>query len=320
MQTGNEMIRQFLSPALVLALGLSMPAAAVDTLVIAHRGASAYLPEHTLAAAAAAHAMGADYIEQDVVLTKDEVPIVLHDLYLEPTTDVAEQFPGRAREDGRFYAIDFTLAEIKTLSVGERRDENGAAVFPDRFPTDVQILRVPTLAEQIELIQGMNRSTGAETGIYVELKKPGFHEAEGSGFAGTVLQVLYSYGYKDADDRVYLQCFDEGTLRFLKDHTSVRLVQLLEGNQLTAERAGEIAAYAQGVGPWIGHLAERPEFVAAAQELGLEVHPFTFRADRLPRGVKSYRALLDQFIRDMKVDGVFTDHPDKTRHYLDSLR
>ncbi len=287
-------------------------------LVIAHRGASAYLPEHTLPAVAMAYAQGADYIEQDVVLTRDDVPIVLHDLYLETTTDVAERFPGRARDDGHYYAIDFSLAEIRTLRVGERR-KNGEAAFPGRFPVDVNILRVPTLAEEIELIQGLNQSTGGDVGIYVELKQPGFHAAEGRSFPASVLQILYAYGYRGADDRVFLQCFDEATLRFLKDHTEIRLVQLIEDKALTAARAQQIAGYAQGAGPWIGFLTDQPEFVVAAQEAGLLVHPFTFRADALPRGVNSYRALLDRFIRNMQVDGVFTDNPDLTRRYVDSL-
>ncbi len=298
------------------AMLMASPLLGADPLIIAHRGASGYLPEHTLPAVAMAHAMRADYIEQDVVLTKDGIPIVLHDLYLESTTDVAMRFPDRARKDGRFYAIDFTLEEIRRLAVGERRNANGV-VFPERFPAEFKLLRVPTLDEEIALIQGLNRSTGREVGIYVELKNPDFHEAEGASFAATVLQVLYAYGYRDASDPVFLQCFDEGTLRFLKDHTSIRLVQLLEDNQLSAERAQAIATYAQGVGPWIGFLADREEFVAAAQEAGLLVHPYTFRADQLPRGVSTYSALLDHFVRDMKVDGLFTDHPDLTRRYLD---
>ncbi|MEM0954614.1 MAG: glycerophosphodiester phosphodiesterase [Pseudomonadota bacterium] len=291
--------------------------AAADTLVIAHRGASAYLPEHTLPAVAMAYAQGADYIEQDVVLTKDDVPVVLHDIYLETTTDVAQRFPDRARDDGRFYAIDFTLEEIRSLRVGERRNDRGA-VFPDRFPVDIQVLRVPTLVEEIELIQGLNRSTGREVGIYVELKEPDFHEAAGRSFSATVLQVLYAYGYRDAEDPVFLQCFDEGTLRFLSDHTEIRLVQLLEDKELTAARAAEIATYAQGVGPWIGFLASQPEFVAAAQAHGLVVHPFTFRADQLPPGVGSFAELLDAFIVEMQVDGIFTDHTNLARSYLDA--
>lgn len=301
-----------------ISLWMLLEPALAGTLVIAHRGASGYLPEHTLPAVALAYAMGADYIEQDVVLTKDDVPIVLHDLYLDATTDVAEKFPGRARADGHFYAIDFTLDEIRTLRAGERR-EQGEAQFPDRFPADVAILGVPTLAEEIELIQGLNRSTGGDVGIYVELKHPDFHEAAGRAFPASVLQILYAYGYRGPGDKAFLQCFDEGTLRFLADHTRLRLVQLVEDDRLTEERAREIASYAQGVGPWIGYLGERPEFVAAAQESGLEVHPFTLRADRLPAGVKSYSALLDRYVRFMRVDGVFTDHPDLTRRYVDAL-
>ncbi len=304
--------------ATVMLCLLSAGPLAAQPLVIAHRGASAYLPEHTLPAVAMAYAQGADYIEQDVVLTRDDVPIVLHDLYLETTTDVAERFPDRARDDGHYYAIDFSLEEVRTLRVGERRKGSDAA-FPGRFPVDVNILRVPTLAEEIELIQGLNQSTGGDVGIYVELKHPEFHAAEGRSFPASVLQILYAYGYRGADDRVFLQCFDEATLRFLKDHTEIRLVQLLEDKALTAQRAQEIATYAQGVGPWIGYLTDQSEFVVAAQEAGLVVHPFTFRADALPRGISSYRALLDRFIRNMEVDGVFTDNPDLTRRYVDRL-
>ncbi|MEP5766031.1 MAG: glycerophosphodiester phosphodiesterase [Halieaceae bacterium] len=294
--------------------------ASADVLVIAHRGASAYLPEHTLPAAAMAHAMGADYIEQDVVLSADDVPIVLHDLTLDATTDVARRFPGRGRDDGHFYAIDFSLAEIKTLSVGERVDGSGNARRADRFPADEKFLQLPTLAEEIELIQGLNRSTGRDVGIYVELKNSAFHAAAGKELPAAVLQVLYAYGYRNAGHKVYLQSFEPATLRLLKDHTSIRLVQLLEDKQLTEARVKEIASYAQGVGPWIGFLADAPEFVVAAQAAKLEVHPFTFRADQLPRGVASYTQLLDYFVRELKVDGLFTDQPDITRRYLDRLR
>lgn len=314
-------VRTLLGPLLALCTaGFPVAvAASADTLVIAHRGASAYAPEHSLPAAAMAHAMGADYIEQDVVLTADEVPIVLHDLTLDATTDVAARFPERARADGHFYAMDFTLAEIRQLRIGERRDQHGAAKRKDRFPADVNILGLATLAEHIELIQGLNRSTGREVGIYVELKHPQVHRAAELDLPAAVLQVLYAYGYRRATDPVYLQCFDAETLKFLKDHTAIRLVQLLEDKKLTAARAAEIAVYAQAVGPWIGYLQDRPEFVVAAQELGMEVHPFTFRADQLPRGYNSYHDLLKQFVGAMQVDAVFTDHPDLTRNYLDRL-
>jgi len=108
--------------------------------IIAHRGASGYLPEHTLEAYGAAYFMGSDYIEQDLVMPGDGVPICLHDLYLEPTTDVEEIFPERCRNDGRGYAADFTLEEIKMLKVHERT-VNGKPGFPDRFPYGFPILR-----------------------------------------------------------------------------------------------------------------------------------------------------------------------------------
>lgn len=117
-----------------LAIGvMSASALAADKLVIAHRGASGYLPEHTLPAKAMAYAQGADYLEQDLVMTKDDQLVVLHDHYLDRVTDVAERFPDRARKDGRYYAIDFTLAEIKSLKFSEGFElENGKKVqtFP----------------------------------------------------------------------------------------------------------------------------------------------------------------------------------------------
>ena len=103
-------------------------------IVIAHRGASGYLPEHTLVAKAYAHAAGADYLEQDVVLTRDNVPVVFHDLVLEEVTDAASQFPDRCRDDGHWYVIDLDFAELQTLRVHERvTPANGTAVYPGRF-------------------------------------------------------------------------------------------------------------------------------------------------------------------------------------------
>jgi glycerophosphoryl diester phosphodiesterase len=291
-------------------------AEASQPLVIAHRGASAYLPEHTLPGVAMAHAMGADYIEQDVVLTRDEVPVVLHDVVLEHTSNVAALFPGRAREDGHYYVTDFSLAEVKLLQVGERRDEQGEPLYPDRFTADIAILRIPTLAEEIQLIQGMNRSTGRDVGINEELKHPDFHQREDNDLVGAVLGTLYAYGYRDTEDRVYLQCFDTATLKMLNDHTEIRLIQLLWDEDLTEQRAQAIARYADGVGAWIKSLADAPEFVAYSQAAGLPVHAFTFAADHLPRGVASYTALLDLYVNEMQIDGLFTDHIDLTVSYL----
>ena len=205
-----------------------------EPIVIAHRGASGYLPEHSLEAKAMAHAMGADYIEQDVVLTRDGVPIVLHDIYLEPTTDVEQRFPDRAREDGHFYALDFTLSEIRQLRLHERsyRDSSGGEVayYPRRFPLGNGDFRLPTLAEEIALIAGLDRSRARTTGLYIELKAPRWHQARGYDIGATVLEVLEATGYAEKSSQVFLQCFDDQTLQDLRDKTTLPMIQLIGDN------------------------------------------------------------------------------------------
>ena len=137
--------------------------------VIAHRGASGYLPEHTLPAKAMAYAMHADFLEQDVVATRDDVLVVLHDIHLDRVTDVARRFPGRARDDGRYYVRDFDLAEIRTLAVTERVDEEGLPVYPRRFPPHRGRFGVHTLADELALVTGLNHATGGKTGVYPEI-------------------------------------------------------------------------------------------------------------------------------------------------------
>lgn len=125
-------------------------------LVIAHRGASGYLPEHTHEAKVAAFIMGADYLEQDLVLTKDNVPIVSHDIHLDEVTNVADVFPTRKRADSRYYAIDFTFDEIKSLKVAERfhYDNRSRPYFPLRFPLWQSEFSIPGFADEIELVKG----------------------------------------------------------------------------------------------------------------------------------------------------------------------
>ncbi|KAB2431115.1 glycerophosphodiester phosphodiesterase, partial [Enterobacter hormaechei] len=128
-----------------------------------------YLPAHTLPAKAMAYAQGADYLEQDLVMTKDDQLVVLHDHYLDRVTDVAERFPDRAREDGRYYAIDFTLAEIRSLKFTEGFEiENGkkVQVYPGRFPMGKSDFRIHTFEEEIEFVQGLNHSTGKNIWLF----------------------------------------------------------------------------------------------------------------------------------------------------------
>ncbi|CAF0740794.1 unnamed protein product [Didymodactylos carnosus] len=147
------------------------------SLIIAHRGASGYLPEHTLPSKAMgnhvyslsslsfvdivvlflAFGYDVDYIEQDVALMKDDVPLIIHDIYLDEVTDVKQIYPDRHRPDGRYYVIDFTFQEVKALNVSERFNHiTGLPVFPKRFSLDKGKFSLASLSEEIEMIQGMN--------------------------------------------------------------------------------------------------------------------------------------------------------------------
>ena len=303
-------------------------------LVIAHRGASAYLPEHTLAAKAAAHLVGADYIEQDVVLSRDGVPVVLHDLYLDAVTDVARVFPDRRRADGRFHAMDFSWAELRRLSVHERvNPATGKAKYPGRFPPEAALFRIHTLDEEISLIQGMNASTGRTAGIYVEIKNPAAHRAAGLDITRIVRETLHRRGYRERADPAIIQSFDPSALRRLRKELGcrLRLVQLLAENRWGMSEADYdamktpaglrgVATYADGIGPWIGQMLTgtdgegRPELsslVADAHRAGLVVHGYTLRHDALPSGVSDFPELLRILFQEAGMDGAFTDSPDR---------
>lgn len=310
-----------------VALALACGAVAGEVIVIGHRGAAGYLPEHTLPGYAFAYALGADYIEPDLVMTKDGVLICLHDVYLEYTTNVEEVFPDRRRSDGHWYTIDFTLEEVKKLSVHERTRRNGQPYFPDRFPVGYAIFRIPTFAEMIELIQGLNKATGRDVGIYPELKHPSWHRQQGYDIAAALMEVLDRYGYRGPDARIYIQCFEADTLRRLRDEfkTELPLIQLVSASPTywrMWEREGlaEIAGYADGIGPNKSIIEKNPEYVAWAHELGLLVHPYTFRADDLPHKYKTLEEELETFFFVYGVDGVFTDFPDIAARLLEQRK
>jgi glycerophosphoryl diester phosphodiesterase len=298
-------------------------------IVIAHRGASGYLPEHTLEAYAMAYTMGADYIEPDLVMTKDDALICLHDIHLERTTNVEDVFPSRTRADGRWYAADFTLAEIKMLNVHERANADGTAVFPDRFRVDSKGFKVPTLIELIEMVQELNEITDRSVGIYPETKNPGFHDDEGLPMEATLLAVLESYGYQGPNAKVFIQSFDPTNLIELRVNfeTDLPLVQLISGGSgpggifdwlVTAEGLDFIATYANGIGPSKrriedadGNMVNKKALVKGAHARGLVVHPYTFRADQLPAHYKNLSQELHRFYFTYGVDGLFTDHADQ---------
>lgn len=279
---------------LLLALSLTTPvsprstaadpahtAAAVTPIVIAHRGASGYRPEHTLAAYELAIAMGADFIEPDLVMTKDGVLIARHENALaivdaktgeisEATTNVhtLAQFAARRSSkqvDGKlitgWFAEDFTLAEIKTLRARERipRQRPANTAYDDRYA-------IPTLQEVIDLAKSSSKALGRAIGIYPETKHPSYHAAIGLPLEDALVKVLAANGWNDAAAPVFIQSFETHNLRYLGTITKVRLVQLLSASGrpwdleargdartyadlATAAGLREIASYAQGVGP-----------------------------------------------------------------------
>ncbi|MDQ7049597.1 MAG: glycerophosphodiester phosphodiesterase [Enterobacterales bacterium] len=324
-------------------------------IVIAHRGASGYLPEHSLAAKAMAHAMGADYIEQDVVMTKDDVLVVLHDPYLDRVTNVMQIFPKRFRSvfgENRWLAIDFTLAEIKTLKMTEgfeldQKTGQTKVDYESRFPMFKSSFKVSTLAEEIELIQGMNHSRNKDVGIYVEIKAPWFHQMEGKDISRATLEMIKHYGYKNKQDKVYLQCFDPDETKRIHDQLmpelkiDLKLILLIaetEWNETMRVKDGKlvpysydwlfepgamqkVVQYANGIGPWKPMIVSKestqnnliimPLFKRAKAQ-GLAIHPYTFRKEpqRIPAYAKDFEDLLDIFLYQVGVDGVFTDFPD----------
>ncbi|MBI0277683.1 glycerophosphodiester phosphodiesterase [Hafnia alvei] len=341
---------------LLLSGTLAMSAQAADKVVIAHRGASGYLPEHSLPSKAMAYAQGADFLEQDLVMTKDDKLVVLHDHYLDRVTDVADRFPDRARKDGRYYAIDFTLDEIKSLKFTEGFDiKDGKRVqsYPGRFPMGKSDFRIHTFEEEIEFVQGLNHSTGKNIGIYPEIKAPWFHQQEGKDISTKVLQVLKQYGYTGKNDNVYLQCFDPNELKRIKTELEpkmgmdLKLVQLIaytDWNETYEKKPDgtwvnygydwmfkpgamkQIAQYADGIGPdyhmLVGKDATQanPKLTAMvndAHAAKMVVHPYTIRVDALPNYVSNGDQLYDLIYNKAGVDGAFTDFPDKGVQFLE---
>ena len=315
----------------VLILTMALKLAAAETQIIAHRGASAYLPEHTREAYLLAYGQGADFLEPDLVLSADGVLVALHDATLEATSDVAEVFPDRARGDGRFYAFDFTLAELRRLNFGERVDPiTGRARFPQRWPVGQGGFGIVTFDELLELTLELNRSTGRAVGVYPELKFPRLHRESGLDITAALITALEAHGLPRDDFPVFIQCFEPEPLQRIRAEHGDRysLVQLIGENRWAMNRVNydqmrspeglqRIAEYADGIGIAFARLIEtdaddnaRPsELFERARGLGLEIHPYTLRRESMPNGVELER-MLDLLIHELKVEALFTDHPD----------
>ncbi|MBY6063212.1 glycerophosphodiester phosphodiesterase [Pseudidiomarina sediminum] len=319
------MKKSMMAAALVALLGSMHVVQAHE--VIAHRGASGYLPEHTLEAVILAHGMDVDYIEQDLVVSKDDHLVVLHDIYLDKVTDVASKFPERKRADGRFYAVDFTLAELKQLRVNARQGEQTRQV---QLSSDERagMFRISTFAEQVALIQQLNAGRDRAIGFYPEVKQPAWHRREGKDISRLLVTALESYGLNHSDAKIMVQCFDFSEVQRLRNEVGLKtgLVQLLGeaswGNPesdyawlQTAEGLAEIAKVAQGVGPWHRQLydprtQEVSAFAKQAKQQGLLIHPYTVNFDNAPEGM-SFAELEQVLFEQVKVDAVFTDYADR---------
>ncbi|TNH04082.1 glycerophosphodiester phosphodiesterase [Testudinibacter sp. TR-2022] len=327
-----------------------------EKLVIAHRGASGYLPEHTLESKALAFGQKADYLEQDLAMTKDNRLVVIHDHFLDGLTDVAKKFPKRARKDGRYYVADFTLKEIQTLEMTENfkvEDGKQVQVYPGRFPMWKSHFTIHTFEDEIEFIQGLEKSSGKKIGIYPEIKAPWLHHQEGKDIALETLKVLKKYGYTNKDSAVYLQTFDFNELKRIKTELlpklgmDIKLVQLVaytdwhETEEKDAKgkwvnydydwmfkpgAMAEVAKYADGVGPgWYMLIDDKKstagniqytDMVADIAANKLELHPYTVRNDALPPFFSNIDQMFDALLNKSGATGVFTDFPDMAVKFL----
>ncbi len=289
-------------------------------LVIAHRGASGERPEHTIESYGLAIEEGADYIEPDLVMTRDSVLVARHENEIGGTTDVAQhpEFAKRRRTqviDGEtmtgWFTEDFTLAEIKTLRARERLPE----LRPQNCAFD-GLCTVCTFDEIMQLVTDANRRRGgaAKIGVYPETKHPAHFAEIGLPQESAVLDTLQRFGYAAEGSPVFIQSFDPRNLRQLRGMTRLPLVQLLEHE---LGDLGEIAKYADAIG--IAKSLASPEGVRAAHAINLKVHVWTFRAENefLPDDLKigdspAGHGDLDAEIRrflSRGIDGFFVDFP-----------
>jgi glycerophosphoryl diester phosphodiesterase len=346
------MMRFALLPLMVLIMAAAPPRSGlkpagppvpppVPPIIIAHRGASADRPEHTLAAYALAIEQGADFIEPDLVPTKDHQLVARHENEIGSTTDVAAhpEFAGRRTTkiiDGEtmtgWFTEDFTLAELKTLRAKERLPQvrPGNAAFDGQF-------EIPTFAEVITLAKAASARTGRVIGIYPETKHPSYFKVLGLAIEPVLLAELARAGWTTADAPVFIQSFEVDNLKALNGQTGVRLIQLLAPSGRTADghdyaalatAAGlkGVAAYATGVGPeksmiipraGDGRLGAPTDFVANAHAAGLQVHPWTFRPENIflptemkagasPAGIGDGVAEIRAYLAT-GIDGLFSD-------------
>jgi len=274
--------------------------------LIAHRGASAYAPEHTAAAYKLAIEMGADFVEQDLAVTKDNVLICLHDASLERTTNVEEVFPDRGITvslDGstrkHWVANDFTLAEIKQLDAG--------SWFDKKFAGE----KVLTFDDAVAIVKG-------KAGLYPELKTPEIYQGRNVQFEKLVEAALDKHQLRgpkaDPKTPLILQTFGQQTARNLAQMKIGVPIVLLIGDDNGFKTADQIKAWkgiVQGFGPAKAVVEKNPDFVKWAHAEGISVTPYTFTTRSPMAAFSNVTAEMSHFLYDLGVDALFTDNPDK---------
>ena len=318
-----------------------------DKIVIAHRGASGYLLENSLAAKALAHQVGADYIEQDLVMTQDNHIVVFHDLTLNRLTNVKDIFPATKRKDGQYYVIDFSLAQLQQLTLNTPKKISSIAKHIK------QDNKIHTLEEELDLIQKLNQQSNKKIGIYPEIKAPWFFQKHNKDISLAVLKILKRYGYTSKKDKIYLQSFDANELQriyhqlFPQLNISLKLTQLVAKNDwletftyntdkkryqlydyrwiLSQSGIKKLANYADAIGLeksmiikkgsglfWI----KQTSVTQWAHKAGLLVHAYTFDTDQQTSYAINFADLLQIFYQKAKVDAIFTNQPNQVLNFL----
>lgn len=311
-------------------------------IIIAHRGLSGEYPEHTIAGYRAAIEAGADYIEPDLVLTKDGVLVARHENEISETTDVAAhpEFAGRKATkiiDGAqvtgWFTEDFTLAELKTLRAKERLPMLRGTQRDGQYD-------VPTFEEILALLADVNEGRNTPVGVYPETKHPGYFTQIGLPHEAALLRTLAQYGMDKAGSLVFIQSFEVGNLQALRAKTKLPLIQLMDDKGGPADRPDlayadmasakglkDVAKYANGIGPnksmviprtMLGNLGAPTTLVHNAHAAGLKVHPWTFRRENFflplsmrsginPAGHGDVAAEIKAYLTT-GIDGLFTDN------------
>ena len=312
----NAFVRRLIVAAAILGLAVLVFAQSGKKILVAHRGASAYAPEHTIEAYRLAIEQGADFIEQDLQITKDGVLVCLHDLTLERTTNVEEVFPVRFRVDvsedqspggasaiaptKHWYVSDFTLGEIKRLDAGSW------------FNAKFKGARVPTFQEAIDLIRG-------KAGLYPETKAPEVYGKRGFDMEKLVIEILKKNRLEavgaDPKTPVIIQSFSAESLRKMRSDlkTKAPLTFLIgadpQNRWLSVDGLKRVKEFADGIGPAKVLIERNPDITRWAHDAGLSVTPYTFRSASTGR-FKDAREEMRHFLFDYGVDAVFTDNPD----------